>query len=88
VCAPNIHLRYYLEDWSDVLLSWVKYFFVSDLYYFRHEPLANFESLRDMIERQCELQGGDFVKDFTVQWLADRFEEQADEWIQRLSDMS
>jgi hypothetical protein len=87
VCAPNIHLRYYLEEWSDVLLSWVKYFFVTDLYYDRYQELANFDSLRDMIEQHCNLKGVDFVRDFTLQWLVNRFEEEADEWIQRILDM-
>ncbi len=64
VCTPNIHLRYYLEEWSDILLIWVKYFLVSDLHYSRYQALANFEATRDTIRQQCELHGGEIREGF------------------------
>jgi hypothetical protein len=35
--VPHIHLRYYLEDWLDYLMGWVKYHYVEDLGYWRDE---------------------------------------------------
>jgi hypothetical protein len=35
--VPNIHLRYYLEDWMDSLFGWVKYHYVENLRYWRYE---------------------------------------------------
>ena len=41
--CPFLHLRYFLEDWNIMLLSWMKYFFVPDLYYWQHDHLAGHE---------------------------------------------
>lgn len=37
LAIPSIHLRYYLEDWVDELMGWVKYHFVENLRYWRYE---------------------------------------------------
>jgi hypothetical protein len=46
--APAIELHAYLEDWSDLLLAWVKYFFVEDLCWRRREEMQGFEDYRDI----------------------------------------
>lgn len=35
--VPHIHLRYYLEDWVDALMGWIKHHYFSSLNYWRHE---------------------------------------------------
>jgi len=40
---PEIHLRYYLEEWIDRLLAWVKYYFVRDLDWWHWEHMTNSE---------------------------------------------
>jgi hypothetical protein len=35
--VPSIHLRYYLEQWTDRLMGWVKRFYVPGLRYWRYE---------------------------------------------------
>lgn len=37
--TPNIHLRYYLEDWLDLLLGWVKYHYINNLSYWRYADI-------------------------------------------------
>lgn len=50
--TPNVHLRYYLEEWLDKLLGWVKYHYVENLRYWRHEELwDNREQLADVFGR-------------------------------------
>ncbi len=34
---PHIHLRYYLEDWMDGLMGWIKHHHFGELMYWRHE---------------------------------------------------
>jgi hypothetical protein len=88
VSAPNIHLRYYLEEWSDFLLSWVKFFFVPDLYYRRYEDLSQYEPIRAVIEDNCREHGTDIAKRAVFNYLLEKFKAEADEWGQKLSDMA
>ena len=46
--SPNIHLRYYYEEWMDHFLGWVKHFFIPDLAYWRYEPNSGYERFRDL----------------------------------------
>jgi hypothetical protein len=41
--APEIHLRYYLEEWFDHLFSWVKCFFSPNFHWWRHDSLPNYD---------------------------------------------
>jgi hypothetical protein len=46
--VPHIHLRYYLEEWLDQLMGWVKYHHVKNLEYWRYEDMwINQDSLTD-----------------------------------------
>lgn len=44
--GPNLHLHCYLEDWIDLLFSWVKFFFVGDLWWRRFEEMQAYEDYR------------------------------------------
>jgi hypothetical protein len=48
--VPEIHLRHYLEQWFDYFLSWVKFFFIHDLHYWRHASLPGYEYYRTEFE--------------------------------------
>jgi len=87
VSAPNIHLRYYLEEWSDILLGWVKYFFVPDLLYCRYEDLPNYERLRQMFAEKCRQDGEEFAKRAGFRALIEGFEANASEWTEKVSGM-
>jgi hypothetical protein len=43
VAVPGIHLRYYLEEWIDQFFAWIKYFFIPDLTYWRHDDLPGYD---------------------------------------------
>jgi hypothetical protein len=88
VSGPKIHLRYHLEEWTDMLLSWVKYFFVPDLHYYRYEPMANYDRVRVLLEEKSQTIGRDATKQSAFEALLDGFETGADEWIAKLSDMA
>ena len=46
--APSIKLHSYLEDWTDLLLSWVKYFFIEDLSWRRWEDMQGYDDYHDV----------------------------------------
>jgi hypothetical protein len=46
--SPNIHLRYYYEEWIDNFLGWVKHFFIADLRYWRYEPNPGYHRFLDL----------------------------------------
>jgi hypothetical protein len=81
ISTPTIHLRYYLEEWSDLLFAWVKYFFVPDLYYWRYESLPHYEEDRTLIDGICQELGADHAKYAVLDFLVDRFEREADDWV-------
>ena len=49
LCSPSIHLRYYLEDWTDCLFSWVKFFFVGDFWWHRWEEMQGYADYRGSV---------------------------------------
>jgi hypothetical protein len=50
LCAPSVHLRYYLEDWTDCLFSWIKFFFIGDLWWHRREEMQGYADYRQVFE--------------------------------------
>jgi hypothetical protein len=53
---PDIHLRYFLEEWFDLLLSVVKFFFMPDLYFWRHEAMSGYAKYSEQFRQtQAEL---------------------------------
>jgi hypothetical protein len=78
VSQPNIHMRYFLEEWSDMLLSFVKYFFVQDLEYFRYESCMNYDVHEAAFEAGCEEIGREAAKQAAHKVLLQHFENAAD----------
>jgi hypothetical protein len=75
---PHIHLRYYCEEWMDMLLAWVKYFYIPDLDYWRYVPLSGYEEFLKLLERFGR---GEDSKDLVFVWLKSRFKEEVEEWV-------
>jgi hypothetical protein len=46
--SPNIHLRYYYEEWIDNFLGWVKHFFIADLNYWRYERNPGYQRFQEL----------------------------------------
>lgn len=46
--SPNIHLRYYYEEWMDTFLAWVKHFFIPGLDYWRYEQNSGYQRFQDL----------------------------------------
>jgi hypothetical protein len=79
LARPNIHLRYYCEDWycedwMDALLSWVKYHFIENLYYWRYEDLAGYDKLSEIISRYGRYEYFEILKN--------RFSGEVSDWVE------
>ena len=53
---PKFQLPDYLEDWVDLLFSWVKFFHIGDFGWQRHEPMQGYAEYREiLLDLQNEL---------------------------------
>jgi hypothetical protein len=60
--APEMHLRYYLEEWFDYFFSWVKFYFVPNFHWWRHDSLPNYDRHRSEFEELQAKVGGSVAK--------------------------
>jgi hypothetical protein len=78
--APNIHLHCYLEDWTDLLFSWVKYFFVGDMWWRRDEEMQGYEDYREVFSNVQSTLGPDRAEQATFDAILATFAQHADQW--------
>jgi hypothetical protein len=52
--APSVHLRDYCEDWINLLLGTVKYFFVPDLHWWAYEDCPGYPALEAVLESHAD----------------------------------
>jgi hypothetical protein len=83
--CPFIHLRYYLEEWTDTLLAWVKFFFMPDLQYWRYDDLSGYTRNREMFEELQSLVGAAHAKERVFAGILDSFEREADTWMREMT---
>jgi hypothetical protein len=78
---PTIHLRYYLEDWTDCLFSWIKFFFLDDLWWHRWEDMQGYDDYHSVFE-QVELERGrEAAEEATFDAVLGTFGQHAEHWI-------
>ena len=83
--APNIQLRGYLEDWADLLLSWVKYFFVEDLAWRRREEMQGYEDYRDIFLDVETTLGRARAEQATFDAIVATFAQHAEHWSKEVA---
>ncbi len=87
--TPSIHLRYYLEEWFDLLMAWIKIFYVPDLEYWRNKVLNRFDEIKSSIDRLIASEGIDVAKQAVFEYILECFESEADQLeneIARITD--
>jgi len=78
--GPNIHLHSYLEDWIDLLFSWVKYFFIGDLWWRRWEEMQGYEDYREVFSDVQTTLGADRAEQATFDAVLATFTQHAEHW--------
>lgn len=77
---PSIHLRYYLEEWSDQLFAWIKCFFIPDLTFWRYETLPGYDQASALLGEVTRRDGRELAKQKAFKLLVEWFNNEADEW--------
>jgi hypothetical protein len=79
--SPSLHLRYYLEDWTDCLFSWIRFFLVGDFWWQRWEELEGYTDYRGVFgELQAE-RGSASAEEATFEAILGTFSQHAEHWI-------
>jgi hypothetical protein len=81
LCAPSIHLRYYLEDWTDCLFSWIKFFFIGDFWWYRWEEMQGYADYRQVFEDLEVDRGSEAAQEATFDAVLGTFAQHAEHWI-------
>ncbi len=83
--GPSIELQSYLEDWSDLLLSWVKYFFVEDLAWRRREEMQGYDDYRDVFLDVDTTLGKERAEQATFDAILATFAQHAEHWSEEVA---
>ena len=78
--GPKVHLHSYLEDWIDLLFSWVKYFFVGDLWWRRFEEMQGYEDYREVFSNVQSTIGAERAEQATFDAIVATFTQHAEHW--------
>jgi hypothetical protein len=78
--GPDLHLHSYLEDWIDLLFSWVKYFFVGDLWWRRFEEMQGYEDYREVFAAVQNTMGTERAEQATFDAILATFTQHAEHW--------
>jgi hypothetical protein len=81
LCAPSVHLRYYLEDWTDCLFSWIKFFFVGDFWWHRWAELQGYTDYRQVFEDLQADRGSEAAEQSAFDAVLATFSQHAEHWI-------
>lgn len=81
LCAPSVHLRYYLEDWTDCLFSWIKFFFIGDFWWHRWSELQGYADYRQVFEELQTERGSDNAEQAAFDAVLATFSQHAEHWI-------
>jgi hypothetical protein len=79
--GPTIHLRYFLEDWTDCLFSWVKFFFVGDLWWRRSEEMQGYADYRGVFQELQAARGGEEAEEASFEAVLGTFAQHVEHWI-------
>lgn len=79
--GPSIQLRAYLEDWTDCLFSWIRFFLMGDFWWHRHEELQGYADYRSVFEELQTARGSAEAEDATFDAVLSTFSQHAEHWI-------
>jgi len=81
LCGPSVHLRYYLEDWTDCLFSWIRFFFIGDFWWHRWEEMQGYADYRQVFEELQADRGSEAAENAAFDAVLGTFCQHAEHWI-------
>jgi len=79
--SPSIHLGAYLEDWTDCLFSWIRFFVVGDFWWERREELQGYADYRGVLETLQTERGSAHAEEATFDAVLSTFSQHAEHGI-------
>jgi hypothetical protein len=79
--SPSIHLRYYLEDWTDCLFSWIKFFLIGDFWWHRWEEMQGYADYRGVFQELQTERGSEDAEGAAFDAVLGTFAQHAEHWI-------
>ncbi|MDJ0514063.1 MAG: hypothetical protein QNJ62_11535 [Methyloceanibacter sp.] len=76
--CPSLRLKSYLEDWTDCLFSWMRFFLLGDLWWRRHEELQGYNEYRDVFEAVQTTRGSVEAEEATFEAVLATFRQHAE----------
>ncbi len=80
LCAPSVRLCHYLEDWTDCLFSWTKFFFIDDFWWHRQEEMEGFADYREVFEALQAERGAEQAEEAAFDAVLATFAQHAEHW--------
>ena len=81
LCGPSIQLRYYLEDWTDCLFSWIRFFFIGDFWWHRSEEMQGYADYHQVFEDLQAERGTENAEEGAFDAVLATFSQHAEHWI-------
>jgi hypothetical protein len=81
LCGPSIQLRYYLEDWTDCLFSWIRFFLIGDFWWHRAEEMQGYADYRQVFEDLQADRGAENAENAAFDAVLATFSQHAEHWI-------
>jgi hypothetical protein len=75
---PSIHLCSHLEDWTDCLFSWIRFFLIGDFWWQRREELKGYVDYRDVFGELQTERGSAAAEEATFGAVLETFSQHAE----------
>jgi len=79
--SPHVQLDSYLEDWTDCLFAWIRFFLMGDFWWRRREELQGYADYRSVFEELQTSRGSVEAEDATFDAVLSTFSQHAEHRI-------
>lgn len=84
----SIRLETYLEDWTDCLFSWIRFFLVGDFWWQRRDELRGYTDYRGVFEELQTTRGSAEAENATFDAVLSTFSQHAEHGIGEVTSLS
>lgn len=83
--APSLQLDTYLDDWTDCLFAWIRFFLMGDFWWQRGEELQGYADYRGVFEELQTARGTAEAEEATFDAVLSTFSQHAEHWIDEVN---
>ena len=88
ICPARASTSAYLEDWTDCLFSWIRFFLVGDFWWQRREELQGYADYRGVFEELQTERGSAEAEEATFDAVLSTFSQHAEHWIGEVQSLA